>query len=342
MISDWESQRTFEITEPSHTAEVRRFTSQLAEAAGFNESQAGGVALVTTELATNLLKHASRGEIVVRRVVDRGASGVELLALDRGSGIANIAQSLRDGYSTAGSPGTGLGAIARLAAQFDIQSQPGKGTAVMARLWAGKLATTPEDQIEVGAVCKPMPGETRSGDGWACEFLADRCVLALVDGLGHGPGAAAAADVALASVRQHRTKAPAAIVQYAHDALRATRGAALAIAEIDLTEQSVRYCGLGNISATIINGDNLRHLVSYNGIGGHEARKIVEFTYPWTANALLIMHSDGLMTRWNLQVYPGLLQRHPSLIAGVLYRDFVRGRDDVTVVAAKALSPVVD
>ena len=339
MIPDWERQRTFEITEASHTAEVRRFTSRLAEAAGFNESQAGGVALVTTELATNLLKHAGRGEIVVRPIVKRGTAGVELLALDGGSGIANLAQSLRDGYSTAGSPGTGLGAIARIAAEFDIQTQPGKGTAVMARFWAGKAAAIPEDHVGVGAICKPMPGETRSGDGWSCELLADRCILALVDGLGHGPGAAAAAELAIASVRQHRTKAPAAIVQYAHDALRATRGAALAVAEIDWPRQALRYCGVGNISATIIAGDNLRHLVSYNGTAGHEARKIVEFTYPWSANALLIMHSDGLMTRWNLQAYPGLIQRHPSLIAGVLYRDFVRGRDDVTVVAVKGAAP---
>ena len=335
MIPVWERQRTFEISEPSHVAEVRRFTRQLAEAAGFNESQAGGVALVTTELATNLLKHASSGEIVVRPIVERDIAGVELLALDKGSGIANLAESLRDGYSTAGSAGTGLGAVARLAAEFDIQTQPGKGTAVMARLWGGKLAEASDDHIAVGAICKPMPGETRCGDGWGCELLADRCILVLVDGLGHGTGAAAAAELAVASVQQHRAKAPAAIVQSAHDALRATRGAALAVAEIDFAQQSIRYCGIGNICATIIAGDNLRHLVSYNGTAGHEARKIVEFTYPWSANALLIMHSDGLMTRWNLQAYPGLLQRHPSLIAGVLYRDFVRGRDDVTVLAAK-------
>jgi anti-sigma regulatory factor (Ser/Thr protein kinase) len=335
MIADWERQRAFEVTEPSHTAEVRRFTTQLAQAAGFNESQAGAVALVTTELATNLLKHACSGEIVVRPVIHRRVPGVELLALDRGSGITNLAQCLRDGYSTAGSPGTGLGAIARLAAEFDIQSQPGKGTAVMARLWGGKAGLVPENQIEVGAICKPMPGEQRCGDGWACEFLPGRYLLVLVDGLGHGPGAAAAAERAVASVRQQRTETPVAIVQGVHNALRATRGAALAVAEVDIAQQTLRYCGVGNISAALIVGDNLRHLVSYNGTAGHEARKIVEFTYPWTANALLIMHSDGLMTRWDLQAYPGLIQRHPSLIAGVLYRDFVRGRDDVTVVVAK-------
>src|SRR5688572_24956279 len=193
MIPVWERQKTFEISEPSHVAEVRRFTNQLAKDAGFYESQAGGVALVTTELATNLLKHASRGEIVVRPIVERGIAGVELLALDQGSGIANLAESLRDGYSTAGSPGTGLGAIARLAAEFDIQTQPGKGTAVMARLWGGKIAGESEDHIAVGAICKPMRGETRCGDGWGCELLADRCILVVVDGLGHGTGAAAAA-----------------------------------------------------------------------------------------------------------------------------------------------------
>ena len=333
MIPLWERQKIFEINEPSHVAEVRRFTSELAEDGGFNESQVGGVALVTTELATNLLKHAGRGEIVVRPIVDQGIAGVELLALDKGVGIVNLAESLRDGYSTAGSAGTGLGAIARLAADFDIQTQSGKGTAVMARLWAGKLAD--KSDVAIGAVCKPMIGETRCGDGWGCELLADRCILVLVDGLGHGLGAAAAAEMAVASVRQHCAKAPAAIVEYAHDALRATRGAALAVAEINWAQQSLRFCGIGNISAAIIAGDHLRHLVSYNGTAGHEARKIVEFTYPWSADALLIMHSDGLMTRWNLQAYSGLLQRHPSLIAGVLYRDFVRGRDDVTVLTAK-------
>jgi anti-sigma regulatory factor (Ser/Thr protein kinase) len=335
MIADWERQRTFEVTEPSHTAEVRRFATQLAQAAGFNEAEAGGVAVVTTELATNLLKHASSGEIVVRPVVYGPVPGVELLALDRGLGISNLAQCLRDGYSTAGSPGTGLGAIARIAAEFDIQSQPGKGTAVMARFRPGKISPVSEDQIEVGAICKPMPGEQRCGDGWACELLPGRYLFVLVDGLGHGPGAAVAAERAVASVRQHRAESPAVIVQGAHDALRDTRGAALAVAEIDILQQTLRYCGVGNISAALIVGDNLRHLVSYNGTAGHEARKIVEFSYPWTATALLIMHSDGLMTRWDLQAYPGLIQRHPSLIAGVLYRDFVRGRDDVTVVVAK-------
>lgn len=266
---------------------------------------------------------------------DRHARGLELLSLDAGAGIANFAKCLRDGYSTAGSPGTGLGAITRLATEFDFQSVVGKGTAVLARFWADNQGSAPIDSIKVGAVCMPMHGEERCGDGWSYEPLADRCVFVLVDGLGHGVGAAEAAEYGIASVHEHRTKTPAQIVEYAHGALRSTRGAALAVAELNFSEQVVRYCGIGNVSATIVTSNALRHLVSFNGIAGHAAHKISQFTYPWTADSVLIMHSDGLMSRWDLQAYPGLLQRHPSLIAGVLYRDFARGRDDVTVLAAK-------
>jgi hypothetical protein len=82
-------------------------------------------------------------------------------------------------------------------------------------------------------------------------------------------------------------------------------------------------------------------MVSHNGTAGLEARKIQEFTYPWQDNAILIMHSDGLATKWKLEGYPNLINKHPSLIAGVLYRDFKRGTDDVTVVVVKKQEPGV-
>lgn len=335
MTPDWEQQRVFLVSDPSHTAEVRRFATQLAEAAGFDESETGKVAIVSTELATNLIKHAARSQILIRPLNTKRGRGIELLSLDQGSGIANLAECLRDGYSTAGTQGAGLGAIRRLSGEFDIQSLPGRGTAVFARFWSADSAATPLEQIAVGAVCTAMPGEERCGDGWAYEPLAGRAVFVVVDGLGHGPAAAVAAQRAIASVREHRAGAPATIVQRAHEALSATRGAALAVAVVDFEEQVVRYCGIGNISAAIVTGERLRRLVNHNGIAGHEARKIVEFSYPWTADCVLIMHSDGLATRWDLQDYPGLIQRHPSLIAGILYRDFLRGRDDVTALVAK-------
>jgi anti-sigma regulatory factor (Ser/Thr protein kinase) len=329
------NQAHFHIREASSVAEARRKVTSLARAVGFDESAAGRVALVVTEAGTNLVKHALEGQLLAR-VFDRGGvTVVEVLALDQGPGIADISESLRDGYSTAGSPGTGLGAIKRLSDDFDIYSAPGKGVALVAQLWSRRLSSVNRlEPLEIGAVCLPFPGESACGDAWAVEWRNDHCVILVVDGLGHGADAAAAAMAAVGAFRTHPQLAPAALIEFAHGALRGTRGAALAVADIDLV-QEVKYAGIGNISGVIRAPGGARHMVSHSGIVGHEARKIQEFGYPWSQDSLLVMHSDGLATHWNLDHYPGLAGRRPSLIAGVLYRDFTRGRDDVAVVVAK-------
>jgi anti-sigma regulatory factor (Ser/Thr protein kinase) len=323
-----------EVRDSSDVAEVRRAAGRLASREDLTDIESGNVALVATELATNLIKHAKHGRIIMRLLEQGQDAGIEIIALDSGPGIKDIAQSMRDGYSTAGSSGTGLGAVKRLTWQFDLHSIPGKGTAVLARLWWGRQPAR-NTNIKVGVIHLPMPGQEVSGDGWGIEHLWDKPSCVLVDGLGHGPDAALAAQAALSTAKEYRDKAPAEIIERAHGVLRSTRGAAVAIGEIDTAKKLVRFCGVGNITATIVNNDGVRHLVSYNGIIGQEARKIVEFTYPWTAESLLIMHSDGLTARWDIRSYPGLLQRHPALIAGVLYRDFSRGRDDATVLVAR-------
>lgn len=328
-------QHLIEVRESSDVAEARRVTTRVARTVDFSEAETADTALVVTELATNLLKHAKHGRIVLRIVQHGESAGVELLALDQGPGISDLARSMRDGYSTAGSPGTGLGAIKRLAADFEIHSVPHKGTAVLARLWSMRNRKTTHRHIEFGVVAFPMPGEDVSGDGWHVERLADKCAFTLADGLGHGPDAAAAAQAAIAIAQEYRDKTPAEIVERAHGALRSTRGAALAVGEIDPAKKLVRFCGVGNIAAAIVNSAGVRHLVSYNGIVGQEARKIAEFSYPWDADSLLIMHTDGVSTRWDVRAYPALMHRDPALVAAVLFRDFWRGRDDVAVLAAR-------
>ena len=244
--------------------------------------------------------------------------------------------ALRDGHSTAGSPGTGLGAIARLATTFDIHSVPGAGTVVVAQLWARALGRPPAGTLEVAAVTAPHSGEELCGDAWAVTSRPDGGMLLVADGLGHGPDAHAAAREALRLFQESRRAAPAELLEELHAGLRATRGAAVAIAEIDLGRAVVRYAGLGNIAGSILSRGGTRSLVSHNGIVGHEARRIAEFSYPFPAGALLVLHSDGLTSRWTLDPYPGLGERHPAVVAGVLYRDFKRGRDDVAVVVARA------
>jgi hypothetical protein len=188
----------------------------------------------------------------------------------------------------------------------------------------------------VGVVRVPKRGEEACGDDWS--FVVDekgRGVLTVADGLGHGLAAAEAATRAVAIGAERATDAPAMVVSSIHGGLRSTRGAAVAVAE--LNGSAVRFAGLGNISASIVSPDDSRSLVSHNGIAGHEMRKIQEFAYEWSPGSLLVMHSDGVSSRWDLKRYPGLISRDPSVVAGVLYRDFSRGRDDALVVVVRAV-----
>ena len=183
----------------------------------------------------------------------------------------------------------------------------------------------------------PKKGETVCGDAWAVAQQDGRTLLLLADGLGHGPLAAAAAAVAVRVFRENLRLGPVDILQIIHQALRSTRGAAVAVADVEPELQVIRYAGVGNIATSILANGASRSMVSHNGTVGHEARKFQEFTYPLPVGALLVMHSDGLASRWALDAYPGLATRDPALVAGVLYRDFQRERDDVTVLVARLL-----
>ena len=323
------------VTESSQPAAARRAAVVLGHNADMNESQVGNLALVVTELATNLVKHGRGGQLLMRRLGAEGQDGVEVLSVDNGPGIANVALSLGDGYSTAGSPGTGLGAVRRSAGEFDLYSQAGKGTVVLARVFAQNRKGSPHEQL-VGVVRQAKPGEVVCGDSWIARWFADGWVCAVADGLGHGVIASEAATAIIEAVRRAPARlSPVEIVEAAHQAAKPTRGAAFGVAVHDEAAGVVRFAGVGNIAAGVVNGSDRRHLVSHNGIIGHEVRKVSEFSHPWEAQSVLLLHSDGLGTQWDLGRYPGLLARDPSIIAGILYRDFTRGRDDVTVVVLK-------
>jgi hypothetical protein len=121
-----------------------------------------------------------------------------------------------------------------------------------------------------------------------------------------------------------------------HDGLRATRGAAIAVALVDLGRDRVLFGGIGNIAGAIASPGDVRRMVSHNGTAGLMARRVQAFEYALPAGGHLILHSDGLSTNWSLDRYPGILAAHPSLIAAVLWRDQNRGRDDATVLVARA------
>ena len=329
------------VTDSTFVGEARRAASVFATRLDFSVERASNLAIITTELATNILKHASSGEIVLTGVFSEHRKGVDVVALDKGPGISSVAESLLDGYSTAGSPGTGLGAISRLADSFDLYTQTGQGTALSARIWSTNdtlhygSSQTRMGAIEIGGLSVPLKGETVSGDAWSVRRLPQGTTILVIDGLGHGHLAAEAAKLAVEIFLNAKEQSPVELLKGIHGALRATRGAAGAVAALDPETRQVRFAGIGNISALLIDVEHARNLVSMNGILGHEARDCREFTYPWPAGTALLLHSDGVSARMNLADYPGLLGRTCTLLAGVLYRDYNRGRDDATVVVAR-------
>ncbi len=328
------SQSVFHLDHPTHAAEARRFAVRQAEEIGLTETERGAIAIAVTEIAGNVIKHAESGKIVFEHIHLDGRNGMRVLALDKGPGITDVAAALQDGFSTAGTNGNGLGAVRRLASYFDLYSVPGRGTCVLAEFWSGKKPPDGE-LLAVGAISVPLRGEPVCGDGWAIRRSGSGAWFMVVDGLGHGSFAADAAREAERVFAESGSDSPAIILNDVHDALKKTRGAAAAIAYVNQERQTLCFAGLGNISATLATAQSSRGIASHNGTLGHQMHRMQEFNLPWNHDSVLIMHSDGLSSRWDLSESRGIWSRHPSLIASVLYRDFAKERDDVTVLVAR-------
>lgn len=327
---------TVPVSDDSQVGEARRAADMIARRCGLDEHARGELGIVVTEAATNLARHAREGVVLLRDTHASGAPGVELLAVDRGPGMRDLERFFADGFSTGGTAGAGLGAMRRQSDVLDVYSVPGQGTAVLARVFAtGASQNAPPRLLDVGVVCTALAGESVCGDGWSVRQSGDRAMLLLVDGLGHGPSAAEAADTAIAAFETAGDRSPTETMRMMHEALRATRGAAVAVAEVRRTSEgaSATVCGVGNTVTTMIGAAGTRALPSMNGTAGLTLRGAREFTTHWTAGETLVMHSDGITTRWQLDAYPGIRQHDPAITAAVLHRDFSRGRDDATVLA---------
>ncbi|MCC2658819.1 MAG: rsbT 1 [Panacagrimonas sp.] len=333
-------QQSFSIGEMSQVGELRRGVERLAQDAGFGEVARGRAAIIASELATNIVRHAGQpGEVLVQLLDARtGESQLELLAIDRGSGM-DVDRCLRDGFSTAGTAGNGLGAVNRLATVFDIYSAVGNGTVVLARIArnASESASTRgvAQSIPVGAVSRAVAGEIENGDAWRVSATADQIGLLVVDGLGHGPLAASAANAAAEAFLRDPFADPVDALGSMHRALVGSRGAAASCVHIDLRTRVASFAGVGNISVACHADGTRKSMGGHNGTLGVTAAKPRTFQYPLPHDALLLLNSDGLQTRWSFEQYPGLSTRHPATIAAVLYARHARQRDDVTVLAVR-------
>lgn len=330
--------RVFPMVETTQIGDARRAAVQMAERVGFDETACGRVALVVTELGTNLVRHADRGRLLVAARPGPERPVVEVLSIDEGPGMSALEVCMRDGYSTGGTAGTGLGAVRRLSDGFDGYSASPGGTVLLARLHAQPRRAggiSDGSGYCYGAVSIAAPGETVSGDAWSIAVDGPRASVLVVDGLGHGPLAHEAASAVARAFDDGPWADPASTLGRAHVAAQPTRGAAGAVAVLDAQRGSVRFCGVGNIVGRLLSAVEERTLLSQHGTLGLQTRTLSAVDLPWPSHALLVLHSDGMATRWSLAKTPDLLMRDPGVIAGWLLREHARGRDDATVVVVR-------
>jgi anti-sigma regulatory factor (Ser/Thr protein kinase) len=335
--------RWVRVEDASAVSACRKAVQNMAERLRFPASRIGQLALAVTEAASNLHKHAEQGSLLLCVNRDGPSPGIDLVTIDAGPGVRDVSAAVRDGHSTAGSLGVGLGAIQRLADFTDLYSLPGRGTSLVARFLPG--GTTPPDPPALGGAARPpkpprwaglvrpITGETECGDAYGAVQADGEVTAVLCDGLGHGPLAAAAAAAGVAAVLDDPTGEPAGLLERVHRRMSGTRGGAVGIVRIG--GRQARFAGLGNVAASILSGGTRKSMVSIPGIAGHQARSIRQFDYEAPPDSAVILHSDGITSRWEAAALPGIEARDPLLIAAVLLAQAGVHRDDAGVLVLK-------
>jgi anti-sigma regulatory factor (Ser/Thr protein kinase) len=328
------SSRRIGIMEESDVGVARRAVVESCAQLSTDETFQGKAAIVVTEMARNLVRHAKEGEVILRKVPIAGAEALELIALDRGPGVNNLAECLRDGFSTTGTAGTGLGAIKRLSDQFEIFSQPGRGTVMAVGLWPPNIRSVPS-RFETSAISVPVESEVVCGDAWEVVETEGILWAMVVDGLGHGPFAQQASREAVAAFRSHTRTGVASTLKLVDRALRHTRGAAGAIVELNPTKEEITVAGVGNVATRLLQEGQSKSFGCDSGTLGAGVARVNEFKHTLREGGLLVMHSDGIKARWDLDDYPGAFRRSPGVITALIYRDFRRENDDATVLVVR-------
>lgn len=330
---------TYSAFDRTYLAFLKREVHQLAIQIGFTGHRVAEIDLVVAEIASNLIKHASGGELLVRHIGKSPSAGLEIIGIDNGPGMVNTARMLEDGISTTNTLGHGLGSIQRLSDEFSLYSQPKWGTIILSRVYVNEPPPTLAGNAVIRSLLIPKTGETVCGDGFATSVSDNTIKVFLGDGLGHGPEAHKAIQAAKQAFRMSLTNDPVQILQDISRAVTKTRGLVGTVAILDRLSNKWKVCGVGNITARLHNQNQLdtaKTFLSYNGILGlNMPRTLNEQVAAYQRGQILVMGSDGLKSRWDVSRYPTIRQHDPSVLAAALYKDYARRTDDTSVVVVQ-------
>lgn len=328
---------SFNAEDRSYFAILKKEIHALATNAGFSERRTAKIDIIVAEMTSNLLKHAGGGEILATVTGDADDLLLEIISVDNGPGIADLGNMLKDGHSTSNTLGQGLGSMSRLSDFFQVYSQKDWGTIVLARIYKkAKAAGDKKMLADVRHLIVAKPGETVSGDGAAYSLQADKLRIFLGDGLGHGADAHKAVNAAADSFMNGVAGTPTDTLRKMHVDVKKTRGLVGTVANFSFKEKKWRICGIGNISSKIFTAIGAKNLLPYNGIIGlNIPNTLKDQELEYFRGQILVMCSDGIKSRWELQRYPGIQKYDPTIIAVAIYKDYARKTDDMSVLVAK-------
>lgn len=326
----------FDASDRSYIGILKKDIHTLAVTIGFNEQKLAELDIIVAEMASNLVKYSINGKLLVKQVDENGVKGMELLSIDNGPGMSSVNKMLEDGYSTQNTLGHGLGSMKRLADQFQIYSQKGWGTIILARLFTQEVPVKQKSLFDIKSLLLAKPGEVECGDGFYAKITKEHIKILLGDGLGHGPDAAFAIGEAVKAFKICPEENPVNILRFISTSVKKTRGLVAAVAVYNIKQKTWKLAGVGNIATMLMGNGSSKNYLSYNGIIGMNVPNTMnEQVVPFEKGQILIFCSDGIKSKWDLTRLPGILRCDAAIIAAAIYKDFARNTDDMSVAVIK-------
>ena len=333
------SKCVLQVSHSSDAYEARRLVRSMAVDLGFSLKESEDLAIVVSELSSNLVRHAGGGQLVFNSLVDGTRLGIKIDSLDNGPGIAEVEKAIIDGFSTSGTLGYGLGTIKRLMEEFYIQSRTEgqTGTLVTCLKWRKHSRKVVSCPLSFGSASRPRPDMVLNGDSFTIRQWNHSALLALIDGLGHGKYAHEAARTATEYIETHYDQPLTMIFRGVEKACRATRGVVMALARFDWSKGAIRltFARVGNISARGVDNSHPISFPVQRGIIGYNAPEPIVVKYRWEPSQVLVLHTDGLTKAWRWEDFPQLAEASTSYTAEFLLHKLARNDDDATVIVAR-------
>lgn len=315
---------------------ARRRGRSLADDMGFTATAGEEIALVVSELGTNLLKHAHSGTLNLGTCPgDNGRTAILIETLSQGPPFPPESIALQDGISTHGGLGYGLGTVNRLMDELHISSDG--PTRITTRRWLPDerpAHRTPSP--EVGVATRAHPGCDCNGDAAILVGDPKATLLGVMDGLGHGPHAHRAAAKARDYIEHHATLPLADIFLGVHRTCLGTRGVVMALARIDAVPKRLTLAGIGNIEVRFRSLLDTVQPTFRRGIVGQKMPTALILEFPWTAESLLVMHSDGVGSNWSIDDLYARRDTPAHMLAQRMLGSLARDHDDATVLVARS------